>query len=104
MMLNLDPAIAGFTTWTAEGHGFGFANVSTSERVRGRVKRAVLIAVLPRCDVEILVVKLAAEAPIPHLTYWIEPVEAFGHLATATVKRAIAQARTSSNNDPESQA
>lgn len=102
-MLNLDPPLAGFTTLSAEGHGFGFANASTSERVRGRVKRAVLIAVMPRCNVDILLNRLAAEAPIPHLTYWIEPVDAFGHLATAHVKRAVAQPRTTSNSEPESQ-
>ncbi|MGL4395434.1 MAG: DUF3240 family protein, partial [Hyphomicrobium sp.] len=39
LMLALDPPIAGFTTWAAEGHGFGFASASVSERVRGSIKR-----------------------------------------------------------------
>lgn len=88
-MLRFDQPISGFTTWTAEGHGFGFSTASISERVRGRVKRAVLLAVLPRSDVEALIKKLATEVPIPHITYWIEPIEVFGQLTTTRVKHSL---------------
>lgn len=79
-MLALDPPIAGFTTWAAEGHGFGFASASVSERVRGSIKRNVIAAVLPRGDADALVRLIAAKAAQPHLTYWIEPVACFGHM------------------------
>ena len=47
-MLNFEPPLPGFTTWAADGHGFGFADATVSERVRGRVKRSVIVAVLGR--------------------------------------------------------
>ncbi|MGQ0456267.1 MAG: DUF3240 family protein [Hyphomicrobium sp.] len=100
-MLRRDPPSSGFTTWIAEGHGLGFANASISERVRGRVKRAVLIAVLRRDELDHLVSEIAEAAPIPHVTYWIEPVEAFGHLAPANVRHGVAQSRTTSHADLE---
>ncbi len=79
-MLGLKPTLAGFTTFSAEGHGFGFAKATVSERVRGRVERGVLVAVLRRTDVDGLLERIRREAPIPHLTYWIEPVVEFGQL------------------------
>lgn len=100
-MLRRDPPSSGFTTWIAEGHGLGFANASISERVRGRVKRAVLIAVLRRDELDHLVSEIAAAAPIPHVTYWIEPVEAFGQLAPARVKTAVPSERRSSKAEGE---
>lgn len=93
LMLGLDPPLAGFTTWEAEGHGFGFANASTSERVRGRVKRSVLVAVMKRASAAALVKKIADEAPIPHVAYWIEPVDAFGHLAPSAAEPNLSQAQ-----------
>ncbi|MEQ1578066.1 MAG: DUF3240 family protein [Hyphomicrobium sp.] len=80
VLLTLDPPLAGFTTWTAEGHGHGFANANISERVRGRVRRTVLAAILPRQNVAQLLEHLRTAAAIPHLTYWVEPVELFGQL------------------------
>lgn len=80
LMLEIEPPIAGFTTWHGEGHGFGFANASTSERVRGRVKRSILVAILTRDRVAPLLAVIAERAPLPHLTYWVEPVEDFGQL------------------------
>lgn len=100
-MLRLDPPLAGFTTWTAEGHGFGFANASTSERVRGRVKRSVLIAVLARTELAGLVKMIAEEAPIPHVTYWVEPVDAFGHLTPARSMRSLAPDSSDPKSMPE---
>lgn len=79
-MLDVEPPIAGFTTWLGEGHGFGFANASTSERVRGRVKRTILVAVLAKENIAPLLALIAERAPLPHLTYWVERVEDFGQL------------------------
>lgn len=82
-MLALDPPIGGFTTWSAEGHGHGFEKASFRERVRGRVDRTMLIAVVPRFQVAHILQAIATRAAIPHVAYWIEPVEAFGRLASA---------------------
>lgn len=79
-MLTAAPLIAGFTTWTAEGHGLGFADAPASERVRGRVRRCVLVTVLPRAQLGAVIEDVRTKAAIPHLTYWTEPVESFGQL------------------------
>lgn len=79
-MLASDPPIFGFTTWTAEGHGFGFGSASISERVRGRVKRSVIVAILQKDAVIVLLSNIIETAAMPHLTYWTESVLAFGQL------------------------
>jgi hypothetical protein len=79
-MLAFDPPVTGFTTWGAEGHGFGFATATVAERVRGRVKRQVLAAIINRQTAYELLADIEEKAAIPHLTYWIEPVESFGRM------------------------
>lgn len=84
-MLAVEPPIGGFTTWTAEGHGHGFANASFRERVRGRVDRTMLVAVVPRFQVAQILEAIVTRAVIPHMAYWIEPVEAFGRMTSSSV-------------------
>lgn len=79
-LLRADPAVSGFTTWVADGHGLDFNEASINERVRGRVKRSVLVAVLPRQWVSTLLDGLRENAGIANLTHWIEPVDSFGRL------------------------
>ncbi len=79
-MLALDPPVAGFTTWMADGHGYGFKTASIGERVRGHVKRCVIVAVLKRLDAATLLDVIAEKAAIQHLTYWTEPVDDFGRM------------------------
>lgn len=100
-MLDVEPPIAGFTTWAGEGHGFGFANASISERVRGRVKRTILVAVLTRENVAPLLALIAERAPLPHLTYWIEAVEGFGQLQRSKAGRNAAIAELPGGKPPE---
>jgi len=76
----MNPPISGFTTWEGEGHGLTFARASTSERVRGRVSRSMLVAVLPESRLGHLLETLQRDAPIQHMTYWVEDVAAFGQL------------------------
>lgn len=80
LMLSLDPPIPGFTTWEAKGHGFGFVGATVSERVRGHVKRSLITTVIERAEAERLLQIIAQKAAVPHLTFWIEPVESFGRL------------------------
>jgi Protein of unknown function (DUF3240) len=82
-MLRFEPTLPGFTTWVADGHGLGFSSASIGERVRGRIKRAILVAVMPREAAEGLLQKIKTDVPVPNITYWIEPVDSFGHLAAA---------------------
>lgn len=84
-MLALEPPIGGFTSWSAEGHGHGFANASFRERVRGRVDRTMLVAVIPRFQAAQILETIVTSAAIPHMAYWIEPIEAFGRLAPSSI-------------------
>lgn len=82
-MVSMKPAIGGFTTFEAEGHGFDFSKASIRERVRGRVERCVLIAVMPRERAARLLETIREALPVPHMTYWLEPVLEVGRLVEA---------------------
>ncbi|MFV0297389.1 MAG: DUF3240 family protein [Hyphomicrobiaceae bacterium] len=72
--------IGGFTTWRVEGHGQDFSRASVAERVRGRVTRGMFVLVQTRALIDQLLADLEAQAPVEHLTYWVEPVLAFGRM------------------------
>lgn len=84
LLLNADPPITGFTSWAAEGHGHDFNDATASERVRGRVKRRAFVAVMTRARVDGLLEEIRQKAPIPHLAFWIEPVERVGRLSAVS--------------------
>lgn len=83
LMVSMKPAIGGFTTFSAEGHGFDFAKASIRERVRGRVERCVLVAVMPRVRASQLLETIRQKLPVPHMAYWLEPVLEVGRLIEA---------------------
>jgi len=80
VLLSSEPPLPGFTTFAADGHGQDFSSASANERVRGRVRRGVLMIVLPRPSLSALLKRIASEAPIPRLMHWVEPVESCGRL------------------------
>ncbi len=86
LLLNSEPPLTGFTTWTAEGHGHDFGTASVRERVRGRVERGILAVVIPRDRLAGLLEDIRTRTPIPNLAYWVEPVESFGRLAVTDVQ------------------
>lgn len=92
LMLESDPPLTGFTTLAADGHGHDFADATIAERVRGRVKRGVLVAVMTRNRAERLLGEIQDKAAIPHLAYWIEPVTAFGRLAPVALEPGVSSA------------
>lgn len=79
-LLAQDPPLPGFTTFNADGHGVDFADASVNERVRGRVQRGLMLLILPRPYIAPLLEKIRTEIGVPHLVYWIEPVEEFARL------------------------
>jgi hypothetical protein len=81
LIMTSKPTIGGFTTFKAEGHGFDFARASVSERVRGRVERGVLMAVMPRGQASLLLETVRNALPVPHMVHWLEPVLEVGRLA-----------------------
>jgi len=80
LMLSMKPAIGGFTTFEAEGHGFDFSKANIRERVRGRVERCVLISVMPRERAARILEAIREALPVPHMSYWLEPVFEVGRL------------------------
>jgi Protein of unknown function (DUF3240) len=80
-MLSSVPAINGFTTWQAEGHGESFHTATGAERVRGRVARTVFMTIMESSRAKSLLAEIAEKAPIAHMIYWIEPVTEFGRMA-----------------------
>ncbi len=81
LLLTADPPLKGFTTWPADGHGLDFSEASVAERVRGRVRRRVMLLVLPRSRLPALLETVRLNAGAPHTAYWVEPVDSFGRLA-----------------------
>lgn len=83
-LLAADPPLPGFTTFVADGHGLDFSSASAAERVRGRVRRGVLMIILPRVRLAALLELVATGAPVPRLMHWVEPIESCGRLLVAT--------------------
>lgn len=81
LLLAADPPLGGFTTWSADGHGLDFRDTTVAERVRGRVRRSVMVLVMPRSRLTPLLETIRTKASAPHLAYWVEPVEDFGRLS-----------------------
>ncbi len=80
-LLDLQPALPGFTTALVAGHGEGFSRASVPECVRGRIDRLQLWIVLPDSDVHRVLDMLAARFTHSRIRWWIEPVDAMGELA-----------------------
>lgn len=79
-LLDMRPALPGFTTLAASGHGERFDDASVRECVQGRVDRCLLWLVLPAADVARVLAELREKLPHPDIVWWIEPVEDMGRL------------------------
>lgn len=80
-LLEMQPALPGFTTMPVAGHGEGFAQASVHECVRGRIDRLLLWLVLPGEDVQRVLEVIGRQLPHSQIVWWIEPVDAMGRLA-----------------------
>ena len=80
LMLAMGPPLPGFTTGRGAGHGQGFDSATHGERVSGQVARAILTSIMSRETIDRVLEAVREQAPIPRLTYWIEPVLAAGRL------------------------
>lgn len=90
LLLTADPPLYGFTTWTADGHGLDFATATTREKVRGRIRRGVMVLVLSRQRLPALLDRLKSNVKVPGMAYWVEPVERFERLTIAAAATATA--------------
>lgn len=77
-LLDSRPALPGFTSLRAEGHGAGFEGASAREKVRGRIERRLLFMVLSRARLRSLLIEFQERIAVPNLAFWVEPVESFG--------------------------
>ena len=80
--LDATPALPGFTSFEASGHGHDFAAASTREHVLGQVARRCIWIVLTEAEMGHALEVLRGATCNPHVTYWIEPVLEFGHLSS----------------------
>ena len=71
----------GFTTIAANGHGADFADASLREKVRGRIRTALVMAVMPADNVGPLLDGLRSSFRGPRIQYWTETVPEFGDFA-----------------------
>lgn len=83
LLLTADPPIYGFTTWIADGHGLDFGAASANEKVRGRIRRGVMMLVLSRDRLPALIETIKGAITVPGMAFWIEPVERFERLTQA---------------------
>lgn len=81
LLLEMQPALPGFTTALVAGHGEGFAQASVHECVRGRIDRLQLWLVLSADDAQRVMGVIRASLPHSQISWWLEPVEAMGRLA-----------------------
>ena len=72
--------LPGFTLLQAEGHSSDFSTASAAEQVHGRVQRRVLWMLLPRAQVDTVLVALRGQVDAQEVRWWIEPVLAMGRL------------------------
>lgn len=80
--LEASPALPGFTSFVANGHGHDFASASAREHVRGHVSRRCVWMILSQVEVGHALDVLRAATRNPHVAYWIEPVLEFGHVSS----------------------
>ncbi|WP_130618109.1 DUF3240 family protein [Dyella amyloliquefaciens] len=80
-LLEMKPALPGFTTAHVAGHGEGFARSRVVECVQGRIDRVLLWLVLPESSVDRVLAHLCEALPQSEVVWWIEPVEKMGRLA-----------------------
>jgi len=80
-LLEMHPALPGFTTAQVAGHGEGFEQARVAERVQGRIDRVLLWLVLPAETVDRVLSRLRAALPQSEGVWWVEPVETMGRLA-----------------------
>lgn len=81
ILLDMQPALPGFTTVAVAGHGESFEHALVHERVRGRVERLQLWMVLPEQDVARVLGAISERMTNSGILWWIEPVDAMGRLA-----------------------
>jgi nitrogen regulatory protein PII len=81
ILLEMQPALPGFTTAHVAGHGEGFERARVVERVQGRIERVLLWLVLPAETVDRVLSRLCEALPHSEVVWWVEPVEKMGRLA-----------------------
>lgn len=81
VLLEMQPALPGFTAARVAGHGEGFERARIAERVQGRIDRVLLWLVLPASTVDRVISRLCTALPQSDVVWWVEPVERMGRLA-----------------------
>lgn len=72
--------VSGFTSAEVSGHGQTLAHATSSEAVRGRVRRIRVDTVMQHADALQLVALLKTSFPHPEAAYWMMDVQDFGRM------------------------
>lgn len=75
-----DVPLPGYTVVDAYGHGPDISLMSGAEKVAGAMTSSVIIAILPKEQVEAVKAMILAASPRPNIAYWVEPVLDYGRL------------------------
>lgn len=76
----MEPTLPGYTMIEAYGRGGAMHPATAAEKVRGALRTAMFILILPHGRVEDVTEAIRSACPRPQLSYWVEPVEDFGRL------------------------
>lgn len=77
---DLEPALPGYTVVDAHGHGPDVSLATAAEKVRGAMRAAMFILILPQARVEGVLTQLAQRCQRRQIAFWTEPVSDFGRL------------------------
>lgn len=75
--------VPGFSVTQGQGMGQRIALTTSMEQVQGRARRCFIQVALGRERVQALVTELQQAVPSPQITYWVQPLWAFGRLGTS---------------------
>jgi len=76
----IEPRLPGYTVIEASGRGGAMQEASAAERVRGALRMAMFILILPDERLDATTEAVRTACPRPQIAYWVEPVEDFGRL------------------------
>ena len=79
----MEPRLPGYTMLEAHGRGGAMQPATAVERVRGAMRMAMFILILPQERIGDVTEMIRRAFPRPQISYWVEPVEDFGRLTDA---------------------
>lgn len=80
LLQQLPHLVPGFSLVPAQGMGAHIHLATAMEQVQGRARRMLVHMALQQAHIEPLLAQLRQALPSPQITYWAQPLLAFGYL------------------------